>query len=534
MQPDEPQEHVSPFDRVFLDPQHPITRIGSGSLGGKAHALVLLYDALRGGLDPAEFPAIAVDIPSMAVIGTDVFSSFMKRNNLYEIAYSGLPDERLAHAFQKADLPFEITGDLRALISQVHIPLAIRSSSLLEDDEQGPFAGIYTTKMIPNNSYDPDIRFRQLVEAVKLVYASTYFQAAREYRLSIGRGDEDEKMAVIIHEMVGKRCSRRFYPELAGVARSYNYYPMPPARPENGVANLALGLGKTVVDGGICWTYSPAFPKVDPPFGSTKNLLKGTQSTFWAVNMGDPPEYDPSSETEYMLQENLTAAEEDGVLRYVASTYDSQSDRLSIGTGFKGPRAITFAPLLVLNQLPVNDLIVRVLEVCEKNMGGPVEIEFAMTFQPHRFALLQVRKMSRPTEVIELTEADLHRTDLLIATRTALGNGILDTVRDIIHVKPEVFDLKHTLAVVPELRRLNEKMLAENRPYLLIVLGRLGTTDPWLGIPIQWGQICGARAVIEAAQDNVKVELSQGSHYFHNIISLGVKYFLLPYKTPFT
>ncbi len=524
---------VDSYNRVFLDPYSPVTRIGRGSLGGKAQGLVLLREALLSGLNPLAFPGITIDIPVMAVLCTEVFSAFLKFNHLDVDALADLPDERIAQAFQKADLPFEILGDLRSLIGQVHFPLAIRSSSLLEDAVNQPFAGIYATKMIPNSQYDPDVRFRQLTQGIKLVYASTYFKFARDYRKSIGRVDEPEKMAVIIQEMVGKRFSTNFYPELSGVARSYNYYPMPPAKADDGVVNLALGLGKIIVDGGISWTYSPAFPNVDPPFGSVKNLLKGTQTKFWAVNMGESPEYDPIRETEYMRLESLSAAEKDDSLGYLVSTYDPQSDRLSIGTGYKGPRALTFAPLLVLKEIPFNDLIVAALSLCEKALAAPVEIEFAMTFNPNRFAFLQVRKTAVLTGEVSIQAQELTSPNLLAASQNVLGNGVSDTIRDIVYTKPDSFDLKYTQDIVPELKKVNEKLLSQAQPYLLIALGRLGTSDPWLGIPIQWGQVCGAKAIIEAAQENVKVELSQGSHYFHNIINLGVKYFLLPYKSPY-
>ena len=515
------------FNRNFLDPATPISKIGVGELGGKANGLAQIRSVLKAKLDIDKFPGIKIDIPSLVVVCTDAFDAFMQHNNLYPIACSDLPDDRIAQAFQKADLPFEILGDLRALIDQVHTPLAIRSSSLLEDTLHEPFAGIYGTKMIPNDLYDPDTRFRQLVEAIKFVYSSTFFKTAKQYRKAIGRRDEDEKMGVITQELVGKRYHTCFYPELSGVARSYNYYPMSSARPEDGVVSLALGLGKTIVDGGRCWTYSPAYPKVDPPFGSVNKLLKESQTEFWAVNIGDPPEYDPTQETEYLVLENLTASERDGVLRYVASTYSPLSGRLSIGTGFNGPRALTFAPILILEEIPLNNLIRELLDICQTTVGAPVEIEFAMTFKPHRFGFLQVRTMATPSGEIRIKPEELSGENILVATEHALGNGVIDTIQDIIYTKPETFDLKHTLAIVPELEHFNSRFLDGGRQYLLIALGRLGTTDSWLGIPINWGRISGAKVIVEATQENVRVELSQGSHFFHNIISLGVKYFTL-------
>jgi len=518
------------FRRNVLDPATPISCLGTGEMGGKAEGLVFIRDIIHSKLNHGKYKDIRIEIPSMAILCTDVFDSFMKQNRLYELAYSDIPDNRIAHAFQKAELPFEILGDIRSIVEKVRTPLAIRSSSMLEDTKNEPFAGIYHTKMIPNNEYDPDIRFRQLIEAIKFVYASTYFRAAKSYRKTIGHSDSDEKMAVIIQEIIGKRYRNRFYPELAGVARSYNYYPMKPAKPEEGVVNLALGLGKTIVDGGISWAYSPAFPKAEPPFMSTPDMLVATQTSFWVVNMGEPPKYDPINEGEYIVQENIVAAEDDSSLKYIASTYNALSGRLSIGTGFKGPRVLTFAPLLILNQVPFNDFMKSLLAVCEETLETPVEIEFAMTFDPHRFGFLQVRAMAIPTDIIHVSEDEMKGENVLLASNGVLGNGIVENIKDIVYVKPESFELRNTKLMVPELELFNNQLLKDNLPYLLIVFGRLGTADPWLGIPVQWGQVCGAKVIVEATLANVRVELSQGAHYFHNIINLGIKYFSLPFK----
>ena len=520
------------FGRDFLNPATPLSCIGSGGLGGKAQGLALIRDVLHE-LDATKHAGIHIEIPPLVVVCTDVFDAFMEQNQLLETALSDLPEDRMARAFQKAELPFEALGDLRALIEDVHTPLVIRSSSLLEDTRSHPFAGIYTTKMIPNNQYDSDARFQQLIEAIKLVYASTYFRSAKDYRHALGHGDDSEKMALIIQAVVGNRYHDRFYPELSGVIRSYNYYPMDPARPEDGVVSLALGLGKTIVDGGVSWPYSPAYPKLEPPFGSVEKMLKGTQTQFWAVNMGEPAAYDPTRETEYLLLNDITAAERDASLDHLVSTYSPLSGRLSIGTGFKGPRALTFAPLLVLNQVPLNELVLELLRVCGEALGGPVEIEFAMTFDPHRFGFLQVRSMLVPTGETDVSPEELSGDEVLIGCDRALGNGTVNDIIDILYVKPESFDLKHTLAIAPELEHFNRKMLEAGRNYLLIVLGRLGTTDPWLGIPIIWSRISAANVVVEATQENARVELSQGSHYFHNIINLGIKYFTVPFTSPY-
>ncbi len=309
-------------------------------------------------------------MPTLTVIATDLFDRFMTGNRLWDLVESGASDHRLALAFQSADLPVELVGDLWALVQQVRTPLAVRSSSLLEDALRQPFAGVYATKMIPNNQHDAETRFHRLIEAIKLVYASTFFENARNYRRTAAAAAGADRMAVIIQAIVGRRHRDRFYPELSGVARSYSFYRSGRARPEDGVVNLALGLGKTIVDGGIAWSYSPAYPQATPPYGSIGELMKQTQVDFWAVNMGQVPAYDPVAETEYLVKGGLEDAEEDGTLRYLASTYDARSDRLSMGVGLRGPRALTFAPLLVLEEFPLNDLLRALLRLVQRGPRG--------------------------------------------------------------------------------------------------------------------------------------------------------------------
>lgn len=521
------------FDREFFDPLRRFKFIGSGSLGGKAHGLAFIQHVLSSEFDPTAFPQIEVSIPSLMVIRTDVFDSFLQRNNLREVACADASDGFIAHEFQKANLPAEILGDLRALVEQVRTPLAIRSSSLLEDALHEPFAGIYATKMIPNNQHSADERFRKLVEAIKLVYASTYFKAARDYARATSHPIEEEKMAVIIQEVVGQRFHDRFYPQLSGVARSFNYYRIGRSRPEEGVVSLALGLGKTIVDGGLCWTYSPAHPRVAPPSSSASELLKLTQTDFWAVNMGKPPAYDPITETEYLLKGTLADAELDGTLRYAASTYDPNSGKISIGMGTPGPRIVTFALLLTLRELPVNDLIKALLTLCQEASEAPVEIEFAMTFNPHRFGFLQVRPMVVSTERVDIDNRELSGPEVLVASEKVQGNGIDNSIRDIVYVKPRTFEAKTTPRIAAELETINRKLLEERKPYLLIGFGRWGSQDPWLGIPVRWGQISGAKTIVEATLPEMNIELSQGSHFFHNLMSFQVSYFCVPHTDAF-
>ncbi len=527
-------EAVPRFDRAFFTGKEHFTRIGDGAVGGKASGLLFIKDVLDRHFPAGSFAPFTVAIPTMTVIATDGFDRFMAGNRLYETALADIPDDRIAHAFQRAEMPVDLLGDLRALIEQVHTPLAVRSSSLLEDALDHPFAGVYATKMIPNNQFDADSRFRRLIEAIKYVWASTFFRGAKDYGRAAGRDIADEKMAVIIQEVVGGRHGDRFYPHFSGVARSYSFYRTGKARPEDGVVNLALGLGKTIVDGGIAWTYSPAFPHASPPFASTRAMLGETQAEFWAVNMGKPPAYDPIAETEYLLKAGLRQAAEDETLEFLVSTYDPQSDRLAIGLRPGGAWAVTFAPILALDDLPLNGLLRAVLAQCEAALGAKVEVEFAVTIEAGRvpaarFGFLQVRPMAVSDQVVHVPVEMLESDDAVVASETVMGNGIVEGIRDVVYVKPEPFEARHTPVIARELGPFNGRLVAEKRPYLLVGFGRWGSSDPWLGIPVEWPAINGAAAIVEATLPSMNVELSQGSHFFHNISSFHVSYFSVPH-----
>lgn len=531
------------FDRKFLESDENFTVIGGGALGGKAKGLGFIKRILAAACPPGTFPDVEVGIPRLTVIAADAFAEFMERNGLFEFARSDAPDDRIAHAFQKAELPPLIVGDLRALIAEMHTPLAIRSSSLLEDALNHPFAGTYATKMIANNQPSVASRFQRLVEAIKFVYASTYFRDAKSYRRAIGQSDADERMAVLVQEVVGQRLGERFYPTISGVIRTYNFYPTGPARPADGVVNLALGLGKTIVDSGVTWTYSPAFPRHSPPYASVQDLLKNSQTTFWAVNMGPPPPYDPINEAEYLVRGDLADAEYDGVLRFVASTYNADSDRLTLGIGSSGPRVLNFAPILDLEDIPLNRIVERIAAACKQAVGTDVEIEFAMTLArtgaeaqegraPHRFGFLQLRPTRVADELVEVSEDELERSTAVVATEMVLGNGAFDNIRDIVYVKPDVFEARHTSAIAAELDALNQSLVTEGRTYVLIGFGRWGSSDPWLGIPVTWPQISGARVIVEATRPDMNVDPSQGSHFFHNMTSFRVQYLTVRHTGP--
>jgi hypothetical protein len=518
------------FDRRFFTSAEKFTVIGRGSLGGKAHGLALMKDILEGQLAPSLRPEIEVAVPTLTVITTEFFELFMRQNDLFEMASSSARDDQIALAFQRASLPPQLVGDLRALIEQVHTPLAVRSSSVLEDAMFEPFASVYATKMIPNNQVDADTRFRKLVEAVKFVYASTFFKDAKNYLQATVHSMNDEKMAVIIQEVVGVRHGQRFYPHISGVARSYNFYPLGLAKPAEGVVDLALGLGKTIVDDGVAWSYSPGHPQANPPYNTLDDLLAQAQREFWAVNMDLPLEYNPIKENEHIMKFSLEDAENDGTLRFIASTYRAQDDKIVYGIEENGPRIVDFAPILKFDLIPLNRLLKELLKLCEDTLQKMVEVEFAITLDegrgtPVRFGFLQVRPMVVSEANVELPLAELMGNNVLAASESALGNGALGSIQDVVYVKPEKFNVHHSEAVASELESLNYPLVKEGRPYLLIGFGRWGTSDPQAGIPVNFGQICGAKVIIEAALPETSTMLSQGSHFFHNITSFRVFYF---------
>jgi len=527
-------ENLTPFDRHFFTGKEKFTLMGKGSLGGKAQGLAYMKDRLERQIKPLFVPEIEVVIPTLTVIATDLYDLFMEENNLYEVAFADVRDDLIAQAFQKAELPAQLVGDLRALISQVHTPLAIRSSSMLEDAMFEPFASVYATKMIPNNQFDTDTRFRKLVEAIKYVYASTFFKDAKNYMQATKHTTANEKMAVIIQEVVGTRHGERFYPHISGVARSYNFYPLGHAKPSDGVIDLALGLGKIIVDDGIGWFYSPAYPQANPPYISIRDLLEQSQTEFWAIYMGPPSQYNPIKETEYMFKFNLGDAERDGTLRFIASTYRPHDDKIVFGVTEKGPRLVDFAPILKLELIPLNKMLQSLLRLCEDTLERMVEVEFAVTLDekrgsPARFGFLQVRPMVVSEAKVDVSTKELMGEKVLVASESALGNGLLDNIQDVIYVKPEKFGPNQTQTIAVQLEDLNSVLVASQTPYLLIGFGRWGSSDPQGGIPVNFGQICGAKAIVESTLPEMNFMLSQGSHFFHNITSFRVFYFSVPH-----
>ena len=512
-------------------------RLGDGEIGGKAQGLVFFNMMLEAEYDRTRLPWIDVSVPPFAVVTTEVFDAFVAQDALRDLPCDALPDDAIARAFLAAPLPGDAIAFLETLVRGVRVPLAVRSSSMLEDAIFHPLAGVYDTKMLPNNEPADATRLANLADAVRLVFASTRFKQARDYLRAIGKAADDEKMAVVIQEVVGSARASRFYPHLSGVARSHNFYPTAGARAHEGVVSLALGLGKTIVDGGVCWTYSPAAPKAPPPFGSVGDLMKQTQLAFWAVNLDAPEHANAAAETEHMVHEPIATADRDGVLGLVASTYVPASDRVVPGTGPDGPRIVNFAPLLQLGELPLNDVVRELLAIGERAAGSDVEIEFALALDPGaeiaRLGFLQVRPMFVSHETVEIADGEWSRGDLVLASGHIMGNGTFDDVRDVVYVRPGSFETRHTRRVGAELEELDAALQREKRPYVLIGFGRWGTSDPWLGVPVPWSSIAGARVIVESSLPQLALDPSQGAHFFHNVMSSGVGYLAVQWdETP--
>jgi hypothetical protein len=517
------------FERRLRGSRERWAVIGSGELGGKAEGLLAGHDILAG-LDGSRFAPLVTEIPALTVVATSAFDAFLERNRLGEVVEEIASDRALADAFQRAALPTEVLGDLWDLIRHTKTPLAVRSSSLLEDALRHPFAGIYETKMIPNNQPEADSRFRRLTEAIKFVYASTFRTRARAYQRAIGRDPHDEKMALVLQEVVGRRHGVRFYPDVSGVARSWNFYAFGGADPRDGAVSLALGLGKTIVDGGRSWTYSPGRPHTAPPHGSPSELLDQAQVDFWAVNMGPAPAYDPTAETEYLVRAGLAEAEADGSLGHVASTYVAHSDAIVPGIARDGARLVDFAPLLKRNGVPLNETVTAILAACADAIGSDVEIEFAVTLpstreEAPRFALLQVRPMAVSHGSVEIAEGELQGPRVLVSSDLVMGNGVVEGIRDFVLVRPSSFDPRHSRAIAAELQGVNRALQDEGRPYILVGFGRWGSSDPWLGVPVDWAQVSAARVIVEARLSGFSVEMSQGAHLFQNLMAFDVPYF---------
>jgi len=527
------QEHalrgtIADFSETTFNANSGFTRIGTGSLGGKARGLAFLNHLVTRYDLQTRFPGTEIKVPPTAVVATDVFDAFLDLGDLREFAINEADDGRIVEAFLAAPLPRDTVRELRYLLRQVKVPLAIRSSSLLEDAQYQPFAGVYSTYMIPNNHPRLARRLDQLSDAIKLVYASTFFQSAKAYLTATSNRVEEEKMAVIVQQVVGRRHDHYFYPSFAGAAQSTDHYAHGDADPEDGVALVALGLGRIVVEGGRSIRFSPKAPRRLWQFPTTKDVLRNSQHRFLALDVSDP-EADPAlRDTEKVVWLELRDAEKHGTLDPVGSVYSPQNDAIYDGIHRPGPRLVTFAHVLKSEIFPLAGVLSFLLELGRRCLSSPIEIEFAANLnegeQPNEFCLLQIRPLTaeRLSENLDLESFTEENT--LVTTKVALGNGHYDDILDVVCVDRERFDRTATPAIAREIGEMNRKLVNAGRPYLLVGPGRWGSADRWLGIPVQWADISGASVIVESDLSDFKVTPSQGTHFFQNLTSFQVGY----------
>ncbi len=522
---------VTDFRKDFFDPVSSISRLGGGSLGGKARGLSFVNILVNNYNVQNRFSDVRIYIPPAIVIGTDIFDVFVRENNLLPFALETDDDAEIIRRFMHAKkFPEKIIGELASFIDIVQNPLAVRSSSLLEDSHNQPFAGVYDTCMLPNAHEDSMVRLGELLKAIKRVYASTYLKAAKDYIKATSFSLEHEKMAVIVQKMVGAHHDQRFYPNFSGVARSYNYYPVEPQQASDGIVSVALGLGKMVVEGGSVVRFCPKYPNYLNTLGTTKNTLQNAQTFFYGLDLTPQKYMDDTVWDSFIIEYPLKAAEEDGTLSELGSTFSPENNRIYDGISRHGSRLVSFAPLIKGKLFPLPEITELLLDMGSWSMGTPVEIEFAVNmdtpqFQPKEFAILQMRPvvLNRELEVLDIEQFD--KNQLICKSKQVLGNGVLRNIYDIVFVDRETFDRSKTRDVAAEIGKMNSRLLDAKRPYLLIGVGRWGSLDPWLGIPVRWDQIAGTRVIIETDFKDYSVMPSQGSHFFQNLNSFMIGYY---------
>lgn len=522
---------IAVFERDRFDAYSNFARIGEGSMGGKARGLAFLDAMLKRNQDNVDFENVQITIPRTVVLCTDVFDEFMQSNNLYQIALSEVSDEEILHTFLNASLPKKLIGDLYALLATIKSPIAIRSSSLLEDSHYQPFAGIYSTYMVPFNKESKTQMLMMICEAVKAVYASVFYKDSKAYMTATKNVIDQEKMAIVLQEVVGKQYNTHYYPSFSGVARSLNFYPIGSETAEDGIANIAIGLGKYIVDGGLTLRFSPKHPHNILQTSTLDMALRETQTSFNALdlqNISFKPEVNDGFN---LLKLHVKEAETDGALQYIASTFDPYDQAIYDGLYEGGRKVITFANILQHDVFPLSSILETILKMGQHEMGRPVEIEFAVNLdtetQQHHFYLLQIRPIVGNKEMLKEDLDEIPREKLLISSENALGEGITNDIYDIIYIKTDRFNASKNQFIAYEIEKLNKKLQEENRKYILVGPGRWGSSDLWLGIPVKWSYISNAQLIVECGLKNYRIEPSQGTHFFQNLTSFGVGYFTI-------
>ena len=523
------------FEEPALLDETNIVSLASGALGGKGRGLAFINTLIYNLNFSDLIPGINIRTPRTSVIGTDEFDLFIERNKLLDVIHGNYSYDEIREMFVKGELSYHLEKMLKSLVNTLHRPLAVRSSSLLEDSTTQPFSGIFDTFLLPNNHSDPKVRFRQVTDAIKLVYASIYSNESRTYFDAINYKLEEEKMAVVIQEVVGNEFDGYFYPHISGTAQSHNYYPVSHMEPEDGFAIAALGLGHYVVSGEKAYRFSPKYPDLE--VNSPKSLHRDSQVDFLAIDM-NRKDFDLVKEgpEANLVRLDIGSAEKHGTLVHLCSVYDPENDSIQAGLDKPGPRILNFADILKYKYVPLAQTIEFILDVGKEALGSPVEIEYALDLSPSAnnlpsFHLLQIKPLLGSTGEYSIDLREIDEEKIIIYAERSMGNGRIDDISDVIFVKMENFNKLQTRDISAGISEINQKMRGEGRRYILIGPGRWGTRDPFIGIPVNWSQISNAKVIIETSLEDFPLDASLGSHFFHNVTSMNVGYFSIQHNS---
>ncbi|GAB4297770.1 MAG: PEP/pyruvate-binding domain-containing protein [Myxococcota bacterium] len=525
------QGRITEFSFRHFDAEADFVKLGGGSIGGKGRGITFIGALLNNNDIHDKYKDIKITVPKCLIIGTHEFDRFVDREDLRSFALQSQDEDEIMRRFLTGRLSESVIADLKLFVEQVQMPLAVRSSSLLEDSHYQPFAGVYKTYIIPNCHPDVNERLKQLCRAIKLVYASTYYRSAKSYLAATSNRIEEEKMAVIIQRLAGRRYGKYYYPDFSGVAQSYNFFPVSRMKPEDGVAYTALGLGRAVVDVGSALQFSPAHPQILPQFPTIEDTLQNSQKQFFALVMDEELELGRDEESS-LAKLDLADAEEHGTLAALGSAYIPNDNVILDSIYHKGTKLVTFAPILKHGKFPLAEILSDILKIGSYGMGCPIEIEFAVNLpkgekEPAEFCFLQIRPMTAGLESEDVKIAEVSREKLIGYSAKALGNGAIRGIWEIVYVKPRDFDPAYTREIAREIGEINGEIEGD---YLIIGLGRWGTSDPWLGIPVNFSDVSKAKVIVEAGIKDFNVDLSMGTHFFQNIVSLNIAYLTVPYN----
>lgn len=523
---------IAKFDKSSYNEYQTFSRIGEGSIGGKARGLAFINSIIKENKLFNRFPDVLITIPRTVVISTDAFDEFMEHNNLYSAAMSDMSDEAILEKFITAELPGWVYQDFYAFLDvSKSYPIAVRSSSKLEDSHYQPFAGIYSTYMIPRVP-DNTHMVKMLSDAIKEVYASVYYKVSKAYMTATSNVIDEEKMGIVLQEICGKKHGDLFYPTLSGVARSINYYPIGSEKAEDGIVNVAFGLGKLIVDGGLSLRFSPKHPKKILQLASPDAALKETQKEFYALDLNSNSFVPSPDDGINLLKLNIKDINNDGAMKFVASTYDLNNNVLYDGTNRAGKKIISFSNILQHKLFPLADILSTLLEIGQQEMNNPIEIEFAADLEttpgtPKIFNFLQIRPIVQNDQSYNFNIDRIKMHETIIFSDSALGNGLFKGIKDLVYVKPNSFNASHSEKIAADIEKINFGFVSSGTSYVLIGPGRWGSSDPRLGIPVKWPQISAARLIVESGLKNYRIDPSQGTHFFQNVTSFRVGYFTI-------